>query len=67
MFRIYAFDRIKSVNISDIKFKFENDTEAEALFYDYYGIMLSPMKTERIVLRLGFEQGMHLKTLLFHH
>lgn len=66
-FRIYGFDRMKSVCISDIKFHFESGTKAETLFNDYYGIILLPVKKERIVLKVGCEQGMYMKTLPLHH
>lgn len=66
-FRIYGFDRIKSVCISDVKFNFKNGSKAETLFNDYYGIILFPMKQERIVLKVSCEQGMYMKTLPLHH
>lgn len=65
--RIYGFDRIKSVEISDRKFIMPEDADAETCFMDYYGIMLQPKKTEIIRLRLTAEQGMYLRTNPLHH
>lgn len=66
-FRTYCFDRIRSVSLSDIKFKFENAPKAATLFYDYYGIIQYPEKKERVVIKVTCEQGMYIKTLPLHH
>lgn len=66
-FRTYCFDRIKSVSLSDIKFKFKNEQSAETLFYDYYGIIQYPVKKKRVIIKVTCEQGMYIKTLPFHH
>lgn len=66
-FRTYCFDRIKSVKISDIKFKFKKEQSAETLFYDYYGIIQYPVEKERVVIKVTSEQGMYIKTLPLHH
>lgn len=66
-FRIYCFDRINSVTVSDIKFKFKKEQSAETLFYDYYGIIQYPVEKERVVIKVGCEQGMYIKTLPLHH
>lgn len=66
-FRIYCFDRIKSVTVSDIKFKFKKEQNAETLFYDYYGIIQFPVEKERVIIKVGCEQGMYIKTLPLHH
>lgn len=66
-FRIYCFDRIKSVSISNIKFQFKNNPKAEMLFNDYYGILQLPIKKERVVIKVGCELGMYIKTLPLHH
>lgn len=66
-FRTYCFDRIKSVRISDIKFKFKKEQSAETLFYDYYGITQYPVEKERVVIKVTCEQGMYIKTLPLHH
>lgn len=66
-FRTYCFDRIKSVRISDIKFKFKKEQSAETLFYDYYGIIQYPVEKERVVIKVTCEQGMYIKTLPLHH
>lgn len=66
-FRTYCFDRIKSVNVTNIKFKFKKEQSAETLFYDYYGIIQYPVKKERVVIKVTCEQGMYIKTLPLHH
>lgn len=66
-FRTYCFDRIKSVSLSDIKFKFRKEQSAETLFYDYYGIIQYPVEKEHVVIKVGCEQGMYIKTLPLHH
>lgn len=66
-FRTYCLDRIKSINISNVKFEFKNGSKAEALFNDYYGILQLPVKKEHIIIKLGNEQGMYIKTLPLHH
>lgn len=66
-FRTYCFDRIKSVSLSDIKFKFKKEQSAETLFYDYYGIIQYPMKKEHVVIKVTCDQGMYIKTLPLHH
>lgn len=66
-FRTYCFDRIKSVSLSDIKFKFRKEQSAETLFYDYYGIIQYPVEKERVVIKVTCEQGMYIKTLPLHH
>lgn len=65
--RIYGFDRIKSVEISDRKFTMPKDIDVEDCFMDYYGIMLQPKKTETIHLRFTAEQGMYLLTNPLHY
>ena len=66
-FRTYCFDRIKSVSLSDIKFKFKKEQSAETLFYDYYGIIQYPVEKERVVIKVTCEHGMYIKTLPLHH
>lgn len=66
-FRTYCFDRIKSVSLSDIKFKFRKEQSAETLFYDYYGIIQYPVEKVRVIIKVTCEQGMYIKTLPLHH
>ncbi len=66
-FRTYCFDRIKSVTVSDIRFKFIKEQSAETLFYDYYGIIQYPVEKEHVVIKVVCEQGMYIKTLPLHH
>lgn len=65
--RVYAFDRIKSIKVSDNKFSIPQNLDAETCFMEYYGIILMPLKTEIIRLRLTAEQGMYLLTNPLHH
>lgn len=65
--RVYAFDRIKSIEISERKFSMPRKLDVETCFMEYYGIILNPIKTETIRLRLTAEQGMYLLTNRLHH
>lgn len=37
------------------------------MFYDYYGIIQFPVEKERVIIKVGCEQGMYIKTLPLHH
>lgn len=60
-FRTYCFDRIRSVSLSGIKYKFKKEQSAETLYYDYYGIIQYPVEKERVIIKVACEQGMYIK------
>ena len=66
-FRTYCFDRIKSITVSNVRFKFKKEQNAETLFYDYYGIIQYPVEKEHVIIKVTCEQGMYIKTLPLHH
>lgn len=66
-FRTYCFDRIRSVSLSDVQYKFNKEQSAETLFYDYYGIIQYPVEKVHVIIKVTCEQGMYIKTLPLHH
>lgn len=66
VFRTYCFDRIKSVRLTEQRFRFRNDADAKTMFRDYYGIIQMPVPKEHIVLKVTCEQGIYLHTRKLH-
>jgi len=53
-FRTFSLDRIKSLDISAETFQLDKDFDAEAHFYDYYGVYRDEkLKPQRIIIRVS--------------
>ncbi|MEI8271195.1 MAG: WYL domain-containing protein [Paludibacter sp.] len=66
--RIYALDRIKSLNVTTHSFKMPVSLDAENYFQDCYGIILGEdLKAETIKLRFDSSQANYIRALPLHH
>lgn len=66
-FRIYSFDRIKEIGLTDIRYDLPADFSAKELFRDYYGILLShDTEAERIVVRAHGNERFYVRDLPIH-
>ena len=67
--RIYALDRIKSLEPTERKFKLPKKFNAEEFFADYYGIIISDKDFDvcPVALRVNSWQSNYLRTLPLHH
>lgn len=67
-FRIYSFDRIKDIGLTDEKFVLPDNFCAKELFRDSYGILLShDTKPQRIVVRAYQNERFYVRDLPIHH
>lgn len=67
-FRTFSLDRIKSLDISAETFQLDKDFDAEAHFYDYYGVYRDEkLKPQRIVIRASKDERPYLRDLPLHH
>ena len=65
--RIYALDRIKSMNVTTQSFKMPVSLDAENYFQDCYGIILGEdIKAETIKLRFDSSQANYIRALPLH-
>ena len=65
--RIYALDRIKTLNVTGNTFKMPGSFDPESYFQDCYGIIQGEdIKTERIKLRFESSQAKYIRTLPLH-
>lgn len=65
--RLYALDRIESVETTDSRFKLPKDFSADRYFSNYFGIVVDEsIKPQRIVLRATPEHTPYLKSLPLH-
>lgn len=66
--RIYALDRMKSVEKTKVKFTLPNDFDAEIYFADCYGIINDKnIKTTAVKLKASAYQSHYLRDLPLHH
>ena len=67
--RIYALDRIKSLEPTERKFKLPKKFDAEEFFTDYYGIIISDEEFDvcPVALQVDAQQSNYLRTLPLHH
>lgn len=66
-FRIYSFDRIKEIGLTDLRYELPADFNARELFRDYYGILLShDTEVERIVVRAHGNERFYVRDLPIH-
>lgn len=67
-FRVFSFDRIKELIISNETFELDEDFDAEDYFSECYGVVrMEEMPVERIVLRAYGDEGLYLRDLPVHH
>lgn len=67
-FRVFSFDRIKELIISNETFELNEDFDAEDYFSECYGVVrMEEMPVERIVLRAYGDEGLYLRDLPVHH
>ena len=67
-FRTFSLDRIKSLDISAESFQLDKDFDAEAHFYDYYGVYRDEKLTpKRIIIRVSKDERPYLRDLPLHH
>lgn len=67
-FRIYSFDRIKHLTLTEDKFEVPADFNAQSFFKDYYGAMIArDIQSERIVVRAFGNERYYLRDLPMHH
>lgn len=65
---IFAFDRIKTLELTDVKFKVNPDFDAAEYFQENFGVLVhdgTPL--ERIVLRVFGQERHYLRDLPMHH
>lgn len=67
-FGIFSFDRMLSVQLTDVKFEMDADFDAKAYFGDWWGVMLDEEQpVERIVVRAYGMERFYLADLPLHH
>lgn len=67
-FGVFAFDRIQSLELTDIKFEVRNDFDAQLFFSECFGVVAGDgTKAERIVIRSFGRQRYYLDDLPLHH
>lgn len=67
-YRVFSFDRIKELKISQDTFELDEDFDAEEYFSECYGVVRDEDKpVERIVLRAYDDENLYLHDLPIHH
>lgn len=67
-FGIFSLDRIKHIELTDIKFKVKKDFDAKEYFSEYFGVTTGDgTDYERVVLRAYGEQRFYMRDLPWHH
>ena len=67
-FGVFAFDRIRSLSQTDIKFTIDPDFDAEAYFEECFGVVVhDDIMVERVVIRAFGQERFYLKDLPLHH
>ena len=65
---VFAFDRIRSLSLTDIKFNIDPDFDAEAYFEECFGVVVhDDTMAERVVIRAYGQERFYLKDLPLHH
>lgn len=65
--RIYALDRIKTVNITNQSFTLPENFDPESYFQDCYGIIQGENKVEKVILKFESSQANYIRGLQLHH
>lgn len=64
---VYAFDRIQSLKLTDVKFKVRKDFNAQLFFSECFGVVVGDgTKAERVILRAYGKQRFYLNDLPLH-
>ena len=67
-FRVFSFDRIKELIISNETFEIDEDFDAEDFFSECFGVVRDEEKSvERIVLRAYGDESLYLRDLPIHN
>ena len=67
-FGVFAFDRIRSLSLTDIKFTIDPDFDAHAYFEECFGVVVhDDTMVERVVIRAFGQERFYLKDLPLHH
>lgn len=67
-FGIFSLDRIKHIELTDIKFKIHKDFDAKEYFQEYFGVTTGDgTECEHIVLRAFGDQRFYMRDLPWHH
>lgn len=64
--RIFSLDRFKSLNITDITFAYPPNFSPSTYFANFYGILVTDGKPEKIVIRTFRELPGYLRSLPLH-
>lgn len=64
--RIFSLDRLKSLVITDNKFTYPSNFLASAYFANFYGILVTDGKPEKIIIRTYNELPGYLRSLPLH-
>jgi predicted DNA-binding transcriptional regulator YafY len=65
---VFAFDRIRGLSLTDIKFTIDPDFDAEAYFEECFGVVVhDDTMVERVVIRAFGQERFYLKDLPLHH
>lgn len=65
--RLYALDRIESVELTEQHFTLPKDFSADDYFSRFFGIVTDDIKPTRIVIRANANHTPYLKSLPLHH
>ena len=66
-FRMFSFDRIQDVQLTDTKFVIDPEFSADTYFRDYYGaLIMDDVKRERVVVRAFGRERFYLNDLPLH-
>ena len=67
-FAIFAFDRIRDLSLTDVKFEMDPNFYAAAYFSDSFGVVVHDgTEKERIVIRVFGQERYYLRDLPIHH
>ena len=65
---VFAFDRIRSLSITDVKFEIASDFDAQTFFSEYFGVWADEKTPlERIVIRAIGQEQYYMDDLPLHH
>lgn len=66
LMRIFSLDRFRSLDITDISFAYPPNFSSSAYFANFYGILVTDGKPEKIVIRTYQELPGYLRSLPLH-
>ncbi len=67
-FGMFSFDRIITMQLTDVKFQMDEDFDAETFFSECYGVLVNDdTKPEHIVIRVYGYERYYLADLPIHH